>query len=223
MKFQVAGRQPIELEPLGAIIAGFTGRDQEQAGAHLQELADEGVPVPDEIPSFYTVPSRSLVQTDAITVTHDHTSGEAEAVLLFHAGDMYVTLGSDHTDRFAEIKDIALSKLACPKILATRAWPLSDAIDHWDDLGLRSWITSDGHREPYQKGTLAQLVTVKDLLDELPRRPHGDEEDLVLFTGTLSAEGGIRSADRFEAELADPITDRAIRLDYRIHVLDLLT
>lgn len=221
MKFHVDGRQPIELDPVGAIIAGFTGRDQDQARAHLQELADEGVPVPDEIPSFYTVPARSLVQADTITVTHDRTSGEAEAVLLLHAGDVYVTLGSDHTDRFAETKDIALSKLACPKVLAGSAWPLSDTTDHWDDLGLRSWVTSDGHREVYQQGTLGQLLTPKDLLDELPT-PIDRQDDVVVFTGTLSAEGGIRSADRFEAELADPVTGRAIRLDYRIRVLELL-
>ncbi|MGH3441587.1 MAG: DUF2848 family protein [Nitriliruptorales bacterium] len=221
MRFIVAGRDTFDVDLACAVVAGFTGRDREAAEEHLLELTNEGVPVPDEIPSFYVVPARLVTQESIVTVTHDRTSGEAEAVLVLRGRETFVALGSDHTDRLAETRDIALSKLACPKVVSGRVWPLEDVEDHWDALHLRSWIEQDGERVLYQDGALASLLSPSELLatipwQEPPRHP------FAVFAGTVPAQGGIRSARRFVAELRDNERNDVLTIDYEIEVLDVL-
>lgn len=210
----------IAFEPAAVVIAGFTGRDRAAVHAHLAELAELGVPTPEVVPSFYVTPGASATQQPRLAMVSPDTSGEAEAVLILDGGDAYLTLGSDHTDRAAEAIDIALSKLACPKPLATEAWRLEEVADHADDLVVRSWITNDGAESLYQEGRLGDLM---DLSDLLAATPFADRPDpLVLFTGTFPALGGIRPAERFRAALEDPVRGRSISLDYRIDVLNVL-
>ena len=210
----------VEIDPTAVVIAGFTGRDRDAVQHHLVELAELGVPTPDTVPSFYLTPGTSAVQQPRLSMVSAETSGEAEAVLVFDGDDAYLTLGSDHTDRAAEAIDIPLSKLACPKPLATEAWRLEEVAGHADDLTVRSWITTDGTETLYQQGRLAELMDLEDLLEATPfaDRP----ERLVLFTGTFGAIGGIRPAERFRAVLEDPVRGRTIALDYRIDVLNVL-
>ena len=143
----------VEIDPTAVVIAGFTGRDRDAVQHHLAELAELGVPTPDTVPSFYLTPGTSAVQQPRLSMVSAETSGEAEAVLVFDGDDAYLTLGSDHTDRAAEAIDIPLSKLACPKPLATEAWRLEEVAGHADDLTVRSWITTDGTETLYQQGT----------------------------------------------------------------------
>ncbi len=44
-------------------------------------------------------------------------------------------------------------------------------------------------------------------------------EGTLMFCGTLPAIGGIRSANRFECELIDPVLQRTINCSYDITVL----
>ncbi len=216
MMFNVAGkRKDINVEAV--IIAGFTGRDQQKVQAHVAELAAEGITVPERIPSFYLAPPYTLVQEHEIVTTHRHTSGEVEIALIFDQGNVYVTLASDHTDRAAETLDIAVSKLACPKIIANEAWRLEEVREHWDELLLRSWIHEEGHRVPYQTGAAGELLPPDDLLGMTPfkRRP----ASFVLLTGTLSAIGRIRGSEHFWAELHDPVSRQTIQFDYAIRVI----
>ena len=219
LSFTVDGGS-VEICPTAVVIAGFTGRDRDAVQHHLAELAELGVPTPDTVPSFYLTPGTSAVQQPRLSMVSAETSGEAEAVLVFDGDDAYLTLGSDHTDRAAEAIDIALSKLACPKPLATEAWRLEEVAGHADELRGRSWITVNGTESLYQEGRLAELMSLSELLDATPfaERP----ERLVLFTGTFGALGGIRPAERFRAALEDPVRGRTITLDYRIDVLNVL-
>ena len=210
----------VEIDPTAVVIAGFTGRDRAATEAHLAELRELGVPTPDTVPSFYVTPGTSAVQQPTLSMVSAETSGEAEAVLVFDGDDAYLTLGSDHTDRAAEAIDIALSKLACPKPLATEAWRLEEVAGHADELRARSWITVDGTESLYQEGRLAELMDLGDLLGATPFAERPDP--LVLFTGTFGALGGIRPAERFRAALEDPARGRTITLDYRIDVLNVL-
>lgn len=220
MKFDSHGETfRVDLE--AAVIGGFTGRDTRSVEAHLDELAEAGVPVPPSVPTFYAVPGHLLTQGETITVTHDQTSGEAEAVLVMGDFDRLVTLGSDHTDRAAETVDIALAKLACPKVVARAAWRMEDVAGHWDELRVRSWISEDGGRTLYQEGTLGDLLPPEDLLERIPfkERPRS----WAMFTGTLPARGGIRPSSRFWAELHDPVRERSITLSYEVRELRLLS
>lgn len=216
MIFNVSGHH-IDIKFEAVIIAGFTGRDQLKVQAHVAELAAEGITVPERVPSFYLAPPSALLQENEIMVTHEQTSGEAEIALIFDQGDLYVTTASDHTDRAAETFDIAVSKLACPKIIASEAWRFENVRDQWDRLQLRSWIRENGHRVVYQAGTAGELLSPDDLLEMTPlkRRP----DAFVLLTGTLPAIGGIRGSERFWAELHDPVTKRMIQFDYTIRVI----
>jgi hypothetical protein len=204
----------VELEAV--IVAGFTGRDAAATSAHLDELAEIGVPVPATVPSFYPVPSHLLVADGEVTVTHAETSGEIEIVLVVDRHRIYVTVGSDHTDRRAETKDLALSKLACPKVIADQGWMLDEVRDHWDRLELRSW--ADGRL--YQEGTTAALLAPEELLGQVPFNERPDT--FVLFAGTLPAIGGIRASRRFAGELHDPVRRRSIGFSYDIRLLDVL-
>lgn len=216
MIFNVSGNR-IEVNVEAVIIAGFTGRDQLQVQAHVAELAAEGITVPERVPSFYLAPPYMLLQDDEIVTTHEQTSGEAEIALIFDQGDVYLTTASDHTDRAAETLDIAVSKVACPKIIASEAWRIEDVRDQWDELLLRSWIIENGNRVLYQEGTAAELLPPDELLEMTPfkRRP----SSFVLLTGTLPAIGGIRGSGQFWAELHDPVTGNIIQLDYTIQVI----
>ena len=210
----------VEICPTAVVIAGFTGRDRDAVQHHLAELAELGVPTPDTVPSFYLTPGTSAVQQPRLSMVSADTSGEAEAVLVFDGDDAYLTLGSDHTDRAAEAIDIALSKLACPKPLATGAWRLEEVANHADELQVRSWISSGGEETLYQQGRLGQLMALDKLIDATPFAARPDR--LVLFTGTFPAIGGIRPANHFRASLDDPVTGRSITLDYHVDVLEVL-
>ena len=216
MIFNVSGNR-IDIIFEAVIIAGFTGSDQLKVQAHVDELAAEGITLPDRVPSFYLAPPYTLLQDNEIVTTHEQTSGEVEIALIFNQGDVYVTTASDHTDRAAETLDIAVSKLACPKIIASEAWKFEEVRDHWDELLLRSWIREEGHRVLYQEGAAGELLPPDDLREMTPfkRKP----ESFVLLTGTLPAIGGIRGSGQFRAELHDPVSKRTIQFDYTIRII----
>ena len=215
-----AGGARIAVEPEAVIVAGFTGRDRAGVEAHLAELEALGVPTPTEVPVFYPAPPGLAVQAPVVAVTGGQTSGEAEAVVVVDGDRIWLTLGSDHTDRAAEAVDIALSKLVCPKPVAAEAWPLDEVAGHLDRLEITSWIDEDGARTLYQQGRLGELIGPAELMEAAPfaRRP----ERFLMFTGTFAAVGGVRPSPRFEARLHDPVLGRSIGLAYDIEVLDVL-
>lgn len=202
-----------DLDPSLVIVAGFTGRNQDEVRLHLHELADLGVPIPASIPSFYPVPPELITDATALTTWSAETSGEAEIAIIDHQGTRLVSLASDHTDRAMETVDIHAAKLACTKPFATRAWRFGNVADHWDELQLRSWIDGD---VLYQDGTAAQILGPEELI-ELAQVPSA--ETTVLLTGTVPAIGGIRPSASFRAELFDPVLDRRISLSYTIEVV----
>lgn len=211
----------VVLEPAVVAIAGFTGRDQEAVAEHLAELAELGVPTPASTPCFYQTAATTLIQTDTVVVVRPDTSGEAECVLLVDGDEVWLTVGSDHTDRAAETIDIPISKIMCPKPVARSAWRLSDIADRVESFELRSWITDDdGDEVLYQEGTVGDFMRFDELLARVPFRDR--PSTFVLFTGTLAAIGGIRPAAQFRAELRDPSTGDAIELRYHTLVTDLL-
>ena len=151
MRLEIEGRERV-FEPAVLVVIGYAGRDRAAVEVHIDELAELGVPRPASIPLYMAFPPWLISQAPSISVAGADTSGEAELVVVVDGGDMFVTLGSDHTDRVLEAVDIVASKGICPKPVANTAWAASSIGDRWDDLTLRSSI--DGG-VVYQDGPVA--------------------------------------------------------------------
>lgn len=200
------------------IVAGWAGRDQHAIEHHIEELAAIGVPRPSSVPLFYRIGTGQLSQTGHLQVLGPDTSGEVEPVIVSLADGLWVTVGSDHTDRKAEAAGVALSKQLCSKVVAKALWRYEEVEKHWDDLILRAWATIDGQRVLYQEGAVSGLRSPADLMQRYSNSaslPPGS----LMFGGTLGAIGGIRPAVRFEMELEDPVLKRRIGHAYDIEAL----
>ena len=193
------------------IIAGWTGRDAAALKQHIRELEEIGVKPPRITPVFYRVAASLLTTAEEIQVSGPDSSGEVEFVLLQKADGLWVTVGSDHTDRKAETIGVSLSKQLCAKPVARDAWRFAEVKPHWDKLVLRSW--ADGAL--YQEGP----VTAMRAPEELMQKYGGLRPSTAMFCGTLAALGGIRPANRFRIELDDPVLKRKLAHEYTIKVL----
>lgn len=209
-------RVAVEIDTL--IVAGWAGRDMHAIEHHIEELAAIGVPRPSSVPLFYRISTGQLSQTAKLQVLGPDTSGEVEPVVVSLADGLWVTVGSDHTDRKAEAAGVALSKQLCSKVVATALWRFDEVAPHWDQLILRSWAVIDGKRMLYQEGAVSGLRSPDDLMQRYSNQaslPPGT----LMFGGTLGAIGGIRPAARFEMELEDPVLKRKISHAYDIEAL----
>lgn len=202
-----------------AIVAGWTGRDARAVEAHIAELEAVGVTRPSSTPIFYRV-SATRLTTGAEIESTPASSGEVEPVLLRHEGQLWVGVGSDHTDRELESYSVAASKQLCDKPIATELWRYEHVVTHWDRLILRSWITADGSEVLYQEGAVEGLLPADDLL---ARAEPPLTDGTVMFCGTLAAIGGVRPAPTFRYELEDPILGRTIAGRYAMRELPLIS
>jgi hypothetical protein len=192
------------------VIAGWTGRDEAALKKHIMELAEIGVKPPRTTPIFYRVAASLLTYADSIQVSGLDTSGEVEFVLLSKRDGLWVTVGSDHTDRKAETIGVSLSKQLCAKPIAKDAWRYDEVKPHWDRLMLRSWADD----QLYQEGPVSTMRSPEDLMGRYRLRA-----GFAMFCGTLAAKGGIRPASIFRIELDDPVLKRKLKHQYRIDVL----
>ncbi len=198
------------------VICGFTGRNDADVQAHIEELAREGVPAPDSTPCFWPLPGHLVSSATEIEVDSDRTSGEAEPVLVRLRDEWLVTVGSDHTDRVRERDDIVAAKAGCGKPIATDAWPLGSVADGWDQMELRSYVQTDDVWSPYQRATLDALRTADELLAAASRR-FSLEPGTVLFLGTPPLlTSGFVFGDAYRVELFDARTDRTLSHTYRV-------
>jgi hypothetical protein len=213
-----AGRQSLRVDIQQLIVAGWAGRDRDAIEHHIEELAAIGVPRPSAVPLYYRVAANQLTQDVSVQVVGGESSGEAEVFVFTVAGELYVSVASDHTDRKLESHSVALSKQLCVKPVARTAWRFADVADHWDELQLRSRIVENDVEVPYQNGTLASLRTPSDLIQGYSAGGTLDEGTGMLC-GTVAVIGGIRPATVFEMELTDPRSGRSIRHRYTQAIL----
>ena len=127
------------------IMAGWVGRNREALQAHIDELAELGIPGPKNVPEFYPLSVDRLSQGASIQVSGKDTSGEVEFFLVRQGAETYVGLGSDQTDRALEIKSITLSKQICDKVLCTTLWPFQEVQAHWTPEA--RYLARSGRRE----------------------------------------------------------------------------
>jgi len=211
----------VEIDQL--VIAGWTGRDVAALSHHIEELKAIGVQPPSKVPLYYRVAASLLTQAVSIQVLGDDTSGEVEPVLMGASDRLWVTVGSNHTDRRIESYGIAISKQVCPKIIARSAWRFEDVEPHWDRLVLRSFVEEAGKKVLYQEGTLGRLRPPRELIagwrngdSKLP--PH-----IAMFCGTMPAIGAIRPSPRFAMEIEDPVLARTLSHTYQVQPLPLIS
>ena len=204
------------------ILAGWTGRDEASVRGHMAELAVHGVPPPSTFPLFYRVSASLVSQTNRLEVLGPHTSGEIEYVIVAMHDGLWITVGSDQTDRKAEAHGVALSKQLAGKVLGSTLWRLDELRGRWDSLQLRAHVMIGGERVLYQEGALALMRTPDDLIGRYTGGGGSMKPGTVIMSGTLNAIGGIRPASRFEMRLEDPATGRAIGHAYDVSELPVI-
>jgi hypothetical protein len=204
--------------------AGFTGRDQKEVRHHLDELSAKGIEVPTETPLIYPVIPATLTMAERIVVFGPETSGEIEYVLFVkNETEIYVGIGSDHTDRKLEETDIPRAKQICPNIVSPEVWDLNDVAGHWDELVMACRVEKDGQDLEYQKGGLDLLMSPAELMAFVAARVTGPLTDTVIFSGTVKMEAPeFVFADRFSGRLTDPVLNRELVFSYRICPMDYL-
>lgn len=211
---------PAEIGEL--VIAGWTGRDLAALNHHIEELKAIGVPPPSSVPLYYRAAAQLLTQADTIDVLGEDTSGEVEPVLVGTPERLWVTLGSDHTDRKAETFSVAVAKQICAKAIGRTAWRFEDVEPQWDRMILRSFVEQEGSWTLYQEGGLAAIRPARELIQGWQgqkRLPAG----VAMFMGTLPAIGGIRASKRFAMELEDPTTGRKLSHAYSVRTLPVVS
>ena len=203
------------------VIAGWTGRDAAATEAHIRELEAIGVARPAAVPTFYRTAAALLTTSATIQVLGGDSSGEVEPVLLARAGELWIGVGSDHTDRAAERSGVSRAKQLCAKPVGRNFWLFAEVADHWDRVMLRSWAVAGGRRRLYQEGPAAALLRPEELLQRY-RAQASPQPEAVMFCGTLPAIGSLGHADRFEMQLDDPVLGRTIGAGYAIEVLPVI-
>lgn len=221
IELEVIGRtsqQTIALPVDEVLLAGYTGRDRSRVLEHIHELEKLGVAPPPQVPMVYVVSPDLLSTANWISVATERTSGEAEFYLMPSGDDVFVGVGSDHTDREHEAVDVAASKRMCPKVLSRGVWRYADIANHWDEIELASWVMVGEERLLYQRGTLADFLSFETLLDQVRSAGHPDLRRRVIFGGTLAVPGGFVYAEHFACQLYDRVLDRQLTCAYAVTV-----
>jgi hypothetical protein len=204
--------------------AGYVGRDLQAVKAHIEELRREGVPPPPSVPIIFPVLSHNITTAHKIEVIGGKTSGEVEFALLLNKGEIFVGVGSDHTDREVERNSIAKSKQICQNVLSSQVWRYKDVESRWDDLLLQSWVkqTEGDDWFLYQKALLRNIIPAAELISLVKSGvKDGDCEGLVIFSGTIPCiTEEIIFGSGFRSELIDKKGKRRLTCEYRVQRLE---
>ena len=218
LTFRTLSGSGIESRPVTlrtVVIALWTSRDMSGRDLRVAEMEAIGIPRPVRTPQFRRVSTHRLTSADAIEVVGGESSGEVEVVLVRDSRGLWIGVGSDHTDRRMERREVHVAKQMCDKPIAPDLWAFDDVADHWDTLVLRSWIVEHGDTVLYQEGSVATILPPAALMREFAGR-----EDLpdgtALYCGTFAAIGGIRPSSHFAFELFDPQRERRIAHAYDV-------
>lgn len=208
-------RSPVHLDLQAAMNMGSATRDAAVAKLHQDEVALHGVAIATHVPAprLYPMAVDGVTTGERVEVHTEHTSGEVEIVLIL-ADQLYVGVGSDHTDRLLERASIPYSKQACANVLAPEIWPYAEMKENWDASVLRSWV--DGRL--YQEVSVSAFLKPEDVLDVLAERAPGfPKAGAVAFCGTIvSVDKRLGFGSRWEFEIEDPVGGRKIRHGYDV-------
>ncbi|MBI4635058.1 MAG: DUF2848 family protein [Candidatus Rokubacteria bacterium] len=201
---------------------GFTMRDPLKMQAHLDEVVKAGVPAPkvDKPPMIMPISDWALTTDTEVSAQRERTSGEVEIVTILRRGEMFVGVGSDHTDRTLEASDIPWSKQVCANVLAPVVWPWADVRGHWDTVALESDVVVDGRAIPYQRAGVVDFWTPEEMARSLEGRVAPPRGDSLIFSGTVvSLDHQLNFADTWTIRMVDPVRRETIEHTYRVPVL----
>lgn len=206
--------------PVSRVVnGGYTGRDQSHVQAHIEEMRVLDLPIPAKTPTMYFLSPDRVSTARTIKVQNGNTSGEVEPVLIWHEGQIFVTVGSDHTDRHLESFDISASKQCYPNLLAKEVWSLEEVREHWDALTISCHVEKDGQSFLYQRGPVEDMLPYSYWVDRLENE-YSPLDGTIFFAGTIPTAGGsLVYADTYEVALEDPVRERAITHRYRVDLL----
>lgn len=201
-----------------ACLFGWAGRNKEEVKKHAIELEEHGIRGPKNMPEHFLISPTMMGQQEEIQCIGDKTCGEIEFFFFLHEGDILVGVGSEHTDRALEAVDMIKSKAVCEKVMSRQVWRYSDIVDHWDEIQLKAWQTSDGKEAVYQDSPLEALLTLEDLKEEALKL-YDDLNEKIIWSGTIPTVEGLVYGESFRGEMVDKQLGRALNFEYRIVTL----
>ncbi len=215
VEYRSGHERDIEIAVSELVLLAWSGRSLDVVKRHQEEVARIGIPQPKNIPEVYILQPYLITTSNYIRKISEFHTGEVEYVLLIKNEDeIYVTVGSNHTDREVERCSVLAGKHMYPKVVARRAWPLREVLGHWDELILRSWVLENEKKTLYQEGPTRLLIHPTKVLDVI-REVVSDLRNVVVFSGTIpTLKGQLRVSPYFEFELYDPVLNRSIRHYY---------
>ena len=194
---------------------GSATRDPNVAVAHQQEVAKSGIHIAFDVPAprIYPIALHALTTDEELFVQTGHTSGEVE-IVLHMADQLYVGVGSDHTDRAMETVSIPGSKQACSNHVARKFWAYEEIRKTWDDCVIRSWV--DGRL--YQDVGVDVFIAPEDIIAILRERVSNvPKRNFTVFCGTIvSVDKALGYGAHWKYEMEAPGTGRKIGSEYQV-------
>jgi len=191
----------IKLEWDNCVAAGYTGRNQKAVQAHIKELKSLGIPAPQKIPAMYWIEPERVSTKKTLHVIGDKTSGEVEFFLAKdNAGELYVTVASDHTDREME----------------------KDSVSHWDKIIISLKVkTNDNSPEIlYQEGPLSKIFTPEKLEEICEQDSPNKKANISILSGTLPLiSDETIFAKIYQLTIFDPVLNKKIKHTYKVITL----
>ena len=201
-----------------ACLFGWAGRNREEVKKHALELAEHGIRGPKNMPEHFIISPCMMTHEPVITCVGDGTCGEIEFFFFQKNGEIYVGVGSEHTDRSLEAVDMIKSKAICEKVMSRELWRYEDVKDHWDKIQLTAWQTVDGREAVYQDSPLEALLTLEAIKAEAEKL-YPSLEDVVVWSGTIPTVGGLVYGSQFRGRMKDPVLGRQMDFSYEIKVV----
>jgi hypothetical protein len=219
LEFSTENKGIIEFIAEYVLNVGYAGRNEEVVMGHIKELEELGVPAPKVVPTIYPVANNLASTAKTIQVQHGETSGEVEFVLLIQKGQLYVTVGSDHSDRVIEQTNVSWAKQAYPNIIAPRVWNYEEIKGHWDSLVMKCYVLCSGEWVLNQQAPLSDLRPPEELIKLTEEFIGGNDSGIVVFSGTVPAFNGLISGEGYRIELEDSVLNRKISHEYSVELL----
>ena len=137
------------------------------------------------------------ITDSAATVQYERTSGEVEIVTIDDGtGELYVTVGSDITERELETSNLAgqrnirWSKQVAPNVVAPTVWRWQDVAPHWDEITIHSTIVDGDRTVEYQRAGVAEFWTPAEMRASIDGRVTPVAGAKILFSGTVVSLDG---------------------------------
>ncbi|MHA1237935.1 MAG: DUF2848 family protein [Candidatus Odinarchaeia archaeon] len=217
---ELAGSRELNFNASKLVICAYSGRDINIVKMHVKEAKQEGIPEPEETPEIYVVSPEIITTDNVIKCGSNKTSGEIEYVIFIWSGEVYVGVGSDHTDRAIETVNVKESKEACPKPISNKVWLYKEIKSHWDECILKCEVNDGVNWRTYQQGKVSLILEVETLISKVKQRLHWSDAELngaVIFSGTIpTVSGKIEYNDKYKMALLDPMLGREISFKYEV-------